>query len=218
MNMIKIPSVYLGLFRHVLTALAGWLAYKGYVSQDIANQILGLGLALLGGGWSISDKLGNVATLTELIAELDKQTNPPPPVVESATELSKGRFLSERSKTNLIGVHPDLIRVVEAAIIAAPYDFTVVEGLRSLERQKNLYDARPKKTWTMNSKHLAQADGTGHAVDLYIFNGREIDNDLGKYSALNDHIQETAQRLGVFNLEWGGEWKVRDGVHWQINL
>jgi len=41
----------------------------------------------------------------------------------------------------LNGVHPDLVKVVERAIQITTVDFTVLEGLRSPERQKALYEA-----------------------------------------------------------------------------
>ncbi len=35
--------------------------------------------------------------------------------------------LSKRSRSRLEGVHPDLVAVVELAIIMTPIDFTVIE-------------------------------------------------------------------------------------------
>ena len=40
------------------------------------------------------------------------------------------------SRRNLIGVHPDLVRVVERAITITTVDFRVAEGLRTIERQR----------------------------------------------------------------------------------
>lgn len=67
--------------------------------------------------------------------------------------------LGIRSRQNLSGVHPDLVAVVERAIEITEVDFTVIEGLRSRERQKKL--VAEGKSKTMNSRHL-----TGHAVDI----------------------------------------------------
>ena len=58
----------------------------------------------------------------------------------------------------LAGVHPDLVRVVRR-LIDEGVQFKVIEGVRSLERQRALFAAGKSKT--MNSRHL-----TGHAVDL----------------------------------------------------
>ena len=67
--------------------------------------------------------------------------------------------LGKRSLSNLEGVHPDLVKVVNRAIELTQVDFTVIEGLRTKERQAQLL--KEKKTTTKNSRHL-----TGHAVDL----------------------------------------------------
>ena len=52
--------------------------------------------------------------------------------------------LSDRSKRNLRGVHPDLVRVVMRALEISPLDFVVIEGLRSRERQAELVKSGAK--------------------------------------------------------------------------
>ena len=92
---------------------------------------------------------------------------------------------SERSLKNLYGVHPLLAGCVHDVMDLQVMDFTVVEGVRSKERQKELFDAG--KTQTMNSKHLIQSDGYGHAVDLYpypIDMNRVNKGDAKRFSAL----------------------------------
>ena len=42
--------------------------------------------------------------------------------------------LGKRSRQRLEGVHPDLVKVVERAIEITEIDFTVLEGLRTVER------------------------------------------------------------------------------------
>lgn len=76
-----------------------------------------------------------------------------------------------RSERNLVGVHPDLVRVLRRAIEITPVDFSIIEGVRTLKRQAELYQqgrTTPGKivTNTMKSNHLPKADGYGHAVDL----------------------------------------------------
>ena len=46
---------------------------------------------------------------------------------------------SERSLNNLKGVHPKLVAVVKRALEITPIDFTVLEGVRSQERQNELW-------------------------------------------------------------------------------
>ena len=72
--------------------------------------------------------------------------------------------LGKTSLSKLNGVHPDLVKVIKRAIELTSQDFSVNEGLRTLERQKRLVAAGASRT--LNSKHLKQSDGYGHASDL----------------------------------------------------
>lgn len=79
--------------------------------------------------------------------------------------------LGERSERELQGVHPKLISMVRRAIEVTQIDFAVTDGLRTSEEQNELVRTGASKT--MNSKHLRQPDGYGHAVDLVPFaNGK----------------------------------------------
>lgn len=117
--------------------------------------------------------------------------------------------LSPRSRSRLLGVHPDLIRVVESAILVSPLDFMVVEGRRDKTRQAALVKAGLSRT--MNSRHL-----TGHAVDLAVLLNGEVRWDWPGYRILAKMMKETAAKLGI-PLEWGGDWKTfPDGPHFQL--
>ena len=48
--------------------------------------------------------------------------------------------LSQRSITNLDGVHPDLVKVVHTVIEKTSTDFGVIYGVRTLEEQKELFE------------------------------------------------------------------------------
>lgn len=72
--------------------------------------------------------------------------------------------LGRVSQNNLVGVEPRLVAVVERAIEITDQDFTVFEGVRTLERQREYLARGVSKT--LKSKHLVQPDGYGHAVDL----------------------------------------------------
>lgn len=117
--------------------------------------------------------------------------------------------LSNRSKERLKGVHPDLVAVVERAIEITEQDFTVLEGLRSKERQKQLYRSGASKT--MNSRHL-----TGHAVDIAPYVNGAVSWDWDYYYPMADAMKEAAKELEV-PIEWGGDWKsFKDGPHFQL--
>lgn len=115
--------------------------------------------------------------------------------------------LNERSRKNLVGVHPDLVRVVEMASERCPVPIVVTEGLRTLERQKELVAAG--KSWTLNGRHL-----TGHAVDLV-----DADNygyDIPDLDKIAKAMKECAAECGVL-IVWGGDWKSRDTPHFELD-
>lgn len=107
------------------------------------------------------------------------------------------------SRRELKGVHPQLVRVVERAIELTTQDFTVHDGVRTLEEQKALVARGASKT--MNSRHLIRSDGFGHAVDLVPWiNGKP----RWEWEPIFDiafAMQTAARELGV-NLRWGGVW------------
>lgn len=115
--------------------------------------------------------------------------------------------LGDRSRKNLDGVHHDLVSVVELAIKLTEQDFMVIEGLRSLERQKKLLAEGKSKT--MNSRHL-----TGHAVDLCPY---PVDwNDHNKFKVIAEAMKAASEELDI-PIEWGGDWKNGwDKPHYQL--
>ena len=125
--------------------------------------------------------------------------------------------LPEKSIQRLTGVHPVLVRLVMATAARSEQNFVVTEGVRSYERQKELLAAG--KSQTLRSRHL-----TGHAVDLAIWEDRDADKVVDvdeiswkfpRYMALADLVKETAADLGI-PIEWGGDWQMRDGPHFQL--
>ena len=117
--------------------------------------------------------------------------------------------LSQKSLKKLEGVHPDLVRVVIKAITLTNLDFCVTEGLRSVERQKQLVAAGASKT--MRSRHL-----TGHAVDLAAMVNGEIRWDWPLYAKLAEFMKDAAKSENA-KIEWGGDWTTfKDGPHFQL--
>lgn len=114
-----------------------------------------------------------------------------------------------RSLQRLEGIHPDLRRVMDRAIATTDIDFTVLEGLRSLERQKKLVASGASKT--MRSRHL-----TGHAVDIAPLIEGKVSWDWPLYHKLALVVKAAAAHEGV-RIEWGGDWRsFKDGPHWQL--
>jgi peptidoglycan L-alanyl-D-glutamate endopeptidase CwlK len=118
-------------------------------------------------------------------------------------------ILTERDRSRLTGVNPDLIRVIEHAAAITTIPFTIIEGVRTLERQKQL--VRQGASWTLDSRHL-----TGHAVDLTPLDNGQPSWHWPLYHRLAPIIKRAAEQVGV-PVEWGGDWKRRkDGPHWQL--
>ena len=79
----------------------------------------------------------------------------------------------------LQGVNEQLVETVQEAIKLSSVDFGVIYGVRDLAEQKRLYEAG--RSQTMRSKHLLQADGTSHAVDLMAYDGKNPSWDIVMY-------------------------------------
>lgn len=125
--------------------------------------------------------------------------------------------LSNRSLERLEGVHPKLVEVVKRAIEISTVDFIVIEGVRSLTQQRE--NVKKGASKTMNSKHLIQPTGYGHAVDLGpLINGKIPWEDLDQFRLVSRAMKNAAEDLGV-KITWGGDWtSFYDGPHYQIEL
>lgn len=119
--------------------------------------------------------------------------------------------LSEKSINKLEGVHEDLVKIVKLAITISFVDFSVGEGLRTVERQKELVKAGKSKT--MLSRHL-----TGHAVDLWAIDPetKKVTWEPKYYDRIADAMLEAAAKLQI-PLTWGGTFKgFADLVHFEL--
>lgn len=122
--------------------------------------------------------------------------------------------LSPTSLAKLQGIHPDLIKVIERALILTSVDFSVTEGLRTLEEEKQ--HMKDGTSQTLNSRHL-----TGHAVDLTPWANRQPVN--GNDPANWYYFANIAKAMKMAALElkipiaWGGDWKTfKDGYHFEL--
>lgn len=118
--------------------------------------------------------------------------------------------LGRASRANLIGVHVDLILVVGRAITLSETDFSVIEGRRDIERQRELIAAGKSKT--MNSRHL-----TGHAVDVVPWlHGRTEWEAWHLFERIAKAMKQASADLAV-PITWGGDWATfRDGPHFEL--
>jgi peptidoglycan LD-endopeptidase CwlK len=120
-----------------------------------------------------------------------------------------GFALGQRSRERLKGVDERLVKVVERAIELTEIDFTVLEGLRTPERQKQL--VADGFSQTLKSKHL-----TGHAVDLGALVNGVVSWDKQPYHKIAEAMKKSAEELKV-NIRWGGDFKsFFDGPHFEL--
>lgn len=112
---------------------------------------------------------------------------------------------SKKSLEKLSTCHPDLQKILKKAI--KYYDITILEGLRTIDRQEEL--VRTGMSKTMKSKHLDQGDGYSYAVDCALW---PIDwNDRDRFIFLQAYLKGLAD-----NMYESGEitYKVRLGIDW----
>lgn len=122
-----------------------------------------------------------------------------------------GFKLSKRSLQRLDGVHPTLVKVVGRAIELTKVDFGVTEGVRTLATQEKY--VATGKSQTMKSKHLIQADGYGHAVDLVAYVGSKVSWEVTLYDDIADAVAAAAREFDL-TIRWGAAWHIDDIAKW----
>ena len=111
--------------------------------------------------------------------------------------------LSTRSLGRLEGVHPAMADTVKMAIKRTKIDFGVTCGLRTRKEQERLVASG--RSQTMNSKHIPQADGMSHAVDLVAYDGPSPVWELNMYDDICDAMAAAAREVGC-KIKWGAAW------------
>ena len=108
--------------------------------------------------------------------------------------------LGKRSLKELEGVHTDLVAVVKRAIEVTPQDFSVHDGIRTLEEQKKLVRSGASKT--LKSRHIS-----GHAVDLVPYINGKLRWEWEPIYQIAEAVRTAAQELEV-PIRWGGAWDI----------
>ena len=120
----------------------------------------------------------------------------------------------QRSMRRLKGVDARLVSVLKEVV--KHYDITILEGMRTKDRQKELVAKGASKT--MKSKHLE-----GMAADVSPYPIPEW-KDVSEFIFMAGRICQEADRLGV-PVRWGGDWsmddrtadnKFNDYVHFEV--
>lgn len=116
--------------------------------------------------------------------------------------------LDARSERNLVGVHDKLVGVMRRAheILGeseAGVSFVVTDGVRTKDEQAGLIKAGA--SWTMDSKHLPQADGFAHATDIAATLKGSVRWDWSLYHTVAAAVRQAALEQAV-QVRWGGVW------------
>lgn len=106
--------------------------------------------------------------------------------------------LGATSEQNLLGVHPLVVAVVRRAILITEVDFSVHDGLRTLDEQKALVASGASTT--LESYHL-----TGDAVDLVPYVNGRLRWEMPLCNQIARAMHRAAGELGV-RLVWGRVW------------
>lgn len=141
----------------------------------------------------------------------------------------KRHAYGKSSREKLKGVHPDLVKFAEMLLDMSGYDLGISEGVRTLERQQELYAQGRTKPGCIvtnvdgikyKSNHQIQSDGYGHALDIFVY------NENGRV----DYRNTTMNYIGALgkmisfcyfngNIQWGGDWTSPvDKPHWELIL
>ena len=108
--------------------------------------------------------------------------------------------LGQRSLDRLSGVNGSLVAVLKKACESMPFDITVLEGVRSYERQQELLKQGATKVSV--SRHMS-----GNAIDIAPY---PIDwNDTERFKIVAHHMFAAAKELGIV-IRWGGNWSRQD--------
>ena len=119
------------------------------------------------------------------------------------------------SLNHLKDVRSQLKSIVVLALRKCEIDFSVVDGLRTIEEQKE--NIVKGVSWTMHSKHLPDKTGLAGAVDIYPW----VD---GRSSQKPDHYKLIAKAMFSAAIElrirvtWGGFFGIAnlDMPHWEL--
>ena len=109
------------------------------------------------------------------------------------------------------GVDQRLVDIAQEACTALPFDVIVVEGVRTKQRQRDLFAqgrTKPGKivTWTLMSKHI-----DGLAVDLAPYDHETKQILWGDVLKFNDMIRSMLRVAAAHKV------KIRSGADWNQN-
>lgn len=126
----------------------------------------------------------------------------------TAAIVYSGFTFSQRSLDTLYPTSPRIQAVAHCAIKRTTVDFVVYHGLRSEEEQRSMI--AKGVSWVNRSRHQ-----DGEAIDVMALdkNGRGTWKEE-YYPPIAEAFYSCGEELGI-PITWGGEWMVRDLVHFE---
>lgn len=144
-----------------------------------------------------------------------------------------------QSRRKLARVHPHLVQLAEEALARSSVDFSIIEGSRKIERQRELVEAGA--SWTMMSRHIpswvpelrnpalvgnqrmstVKAGMYAHAIDVAPWVAGASRFDWPLFYKIHEAFLAAEEFFGFTPhtlFEWGGNWKKdkKDGPHFQL--
>jgi len=162
------------------------------------------------------DCMGKVVTILEgKVVEPFKVTE-----TTNKKEIKAMYRFGNRSKERLTTCHPDMIKIMEEVIKV--YDFSVLEGLRTAEKQLEYFETGRSKLDGVKklSKHQDHGDGLSYAVDIMpykrgsnAFSGNK--KDIARFYYLGGLVKMATAKLleeGKIShtIRWGADWNSND--------
>lgn len=132
------------------------------------------------------------------------------PISDSIGSLAEAKTVAKHkfgtsSNAQLTGVIPGLVQVARLAIQISDVDFCVYEGVRTLKEQ--MADKAKGTSQTLDSYHLPQKDGYGHALDLVPWiDGKPVWDWKGCYMIAYAMDIAATQLKCASMITWGAAW------------
>lgn len=147
----------------------------------------------------------------------------------------QGWKFGKRSIENIVSLHKDLQLIVRESLPFSPYDFGVIEGHRTPEKQFEHFKKGRKLIegqWVKRGTVVTYKDGfikkskhnvfPSEAFDIGVFINKEYQTGKVPYIEVAGIILDVSERLffegrTTHQLVWGGHWKkFKDYPHFQI--
>ncbi len=112
--------------------------------------------------------------------------------------------LGVKSRNNMKGISPKLVRIAERAIQISSIDFGIPTdgGIRTAEQQQELFKQGKSKA---DGIHNISKHQVGRAVDFYAYVDGKASWDKQHLTTVAHAFMQAASDLGI-KIDWGGLW------------